>query len=64
MATPQHTIAPSDEAAWLDREIAALEASALADAMMTPDEREDLEDWEQGLDLEDLAGPYMALGVL
>lgn len=62
--TAQATMTPSDEAAWLDREIAALEAAELADAMMTADEREDLEGWEQGADLEDLDGPFMALGVL
>ena len=48
---------PAEEAAWLDREVARLDDTAKADLMMTPDERADLEEWEEGLDLEELGLP-------
>lgn len=47
---PQRILTPADESAWLEREISRFEAYALADSMMTPDERDDLEDFESGFD--------------
>ena len=47
----------AEEAAWLDREVSRMATAEQADLMMTPDERADLEAWEEGLDLEDLGLP-------
>lgn len=47
---PQRILTPADESAWLEREMSRFEAYDLAESMMTQDERDDLDDFESGLD--------------
>lgn len=49
----QHIIRPTDELAHINRELDRFAVYEAADAMMTSDELEELEDWEEGGDLDE-----------